>query len=78
VKKINRGRFNFVGIKKDWQGKSLGSAMNYYTMLEMKQRGYPGAECGWIDEENIASQRTIEKTGAKFYRKYRVYEIKID
>jgi hypothetical protein len=77
VKKINRGRFNFVGIKKEWQGKSLGSAMNYYTMLEMKRREYPGAECGWIDEENIASQRTIEKTGAKLYRKYRVYEIKI-
>jgi hypothetical protein len=77
VKKINRGRFNFVGIKKEWRGKSLGSAMNYYTMLEMKRRGYSGAECGWIDEKNIASMRTIEKTGAKYNKKYRVYETKI-
>ena len=77
TKKINRGRLNFVGIKKEWRGKSLGSAMNYLTMLEMKRRNYPGAECGWIDEKNIASQRTIEKTGAKLYKKYRVYEIKI-
>jgi hypothetical protein len=77
TKKINRGRFNFVGIKKEWQGKKLGSAMNYWTMLEMKKRNYCGAECGWIDEKNIASQRTIEKTGAKLYKKHRVYEIEI-
>ena len=73
--KINRGRLNFVGVKKEWQGKSIGSAMNYWTLLEMKKRGYSGAECGWIDEKNIASQRTIEKTGAKLNKKYRVYEI---
>ena len=75
--KINRGRLNFIGIKKEWQGKNLGSAMNYWTMLEMKKRNYSGAECGWIDEKNIASQRTIEKTGAKLYKKYRVYEVSI-
>lgn len=72
--KINRGRLNFVGIKKEYRGQGIGSYMNYYTMLEMKQRGYSGAECGWIDENNIASLRTIEKTGAKLYKKFRVYE----
>jgi hypothetical protein len=46
-------------------------------MLEMKRRGYTGAECGWIDEQNIASLRTIEKTGATYFKKYRVYEIDI-
>ena len=76
-RKINRGRLNFVGIEKKWQGKSIGSAMNYYTLLEMKKRGYSGAECGWIDEKNVASLRTIEKTGAKPQKRYRVYEIKI-
>ena len=75
--KINRGRLNFVGIKKKYRGQGIGSCMNYYTMLEMKRRGYTGAECGWIDEQNIASLRTIEKTGAKYYKKYRVYEKKI-
>lgn len=72
--KINRGRLNFVGIRKEHRGKGIGSCMNYYTMLEMKRRGYRGAECGWIDEKNIASLRTIEKTGAKYYKRYRVYE----
>jgi ribosomal protein S18 acetylase RimI-like enzyme len=77
-RKINKGRFNFVGIEKEYRGQSIGSCMNYYTMLEMKKRGYPGAECGWIDEKNIASQRTIEKTGAKPYKKYRVHKKTID
>ena len=75
--KINRGRLNFVGIRKEHRGKGIGSCMNYYTMLEMKRRGYSGVECGWIDEKNITSLRTIEKTGAKYYKKYRVYEKKI-
>lgn len=75
--KITRGRLNFVGIRKEHRGKGIGSGMNYYTMLEMKRRGYSGAECGWIDEKNVASLRTIEKTGAKYYKKYRVYEKKI-
>lgn len=43
-------------------------------MLGMKRRGYSGAEYGWIDENNIASLRTIEKTSAKLYKKFRVYE----
>ena len=71
MRRIDRGRLNFVGIKKEWQGKGIGSAMNYHTLFEMKRRGYSGAECGWIDEKNVASQRTIEKTGAKFEKRYR-------
>ncbi len=72
--KINRGRLNFVGIEKKYRNQGIGSYMNYYTMLEMKRRGYTGAECGWIDEKNIASLRTIEKTGAKLYKIFRIYE----
>jgi predicted acetyltransferase len=71
---IKRGRFNFVGIDKKYRGKKIGSCMNYYTILEMKRRGYTNAECGWIDEENIASQRTIEKTGAVRYKTFRIYQ----
>ncbi len=73
-RRINQGKFNFVGIKKEYRSLGIGSCMNYYTMLEMKKRAYNGAECGWIDEHNTASIRTIEKTGAKLYKKYRVYE----
>jgi GNAT superfamily N-acetyltransferase len=72
--KITQGKFNFVGIDKKYQRQGIASLMNYYTMVEMKRRGYKGAECSWYDEKNIASIRTIEKTGAKLYKKFRVYE----
>ncbi len=76
-KKVSRARFNFVGVKKEWQGKGIGSAFNYWTMLELKKRNYSGAEIGWIDEKNVAEQKSTEKTGAKLYKKYRVYEKKL-
>jgi len=76
-RKINQGKFHLIGIKKEYRNKGIGSFLNYYTILEMKRRGYIGAECGWIDEQNIASQRIIEKTGAKPCKKFRVYEKKI-
>jgi len=76
-RKIIQGKFHLIGIKKEYRKQGIGSLLNYYSILEMKRRGYVGAECGWIDEKNIASQRTIEKTGAKLYKKFRVYEKKI-
>jgi GNAT superfamily N-acetyltransferase len=75
--KIDQGKLNLVGIDKRYRRQGIGSYMNYYTLLEMKRRGYKGAECSWYDEKNIASIRTIEKTGAKLYKKFRVYEKEI-
>ncbi len=73
-RKLDRGRFIVMGIKKEHQGKSIGTCMNYYTLLEMKRKGYKSAEYGWIDEDNIASRRAGEKMGGKIYKIYRVYE----
>ena len=74
---INQGKFHLIGIKKEYRKQGIGSLLNYYSILEMKRRGYIDAECGWIDEKNIVSQRTIEKTGAEIRKKFRVYEKEI-
>ena len=74
---INRGRFVVMGIKKKYRGLGIGTCMNYYTLLEMKKQGYTSTEYGWIDEDNIASQKAGEKIGGKLYKIYRVYEKKI-
>jgi hypothetical protein len=73
-RKINRGRFIIMGIRKDFRSKGIGTLLNYYTILEMKKRGYLRAEYGWIDEENIASRKSAEKIGGDLYKIYRVYE----
>jgi hypothetical protein len=35
----------------------------------MKNRGYIGAEIGWVDEENITAHTIIAITGATLYKK---------
>ncbi len=72
--KISQGKLNLIGSEKKYRNQGVASLLNYHTMLEMKKRGYKGAEIGWVDEHNIASLRIIEKTGAKLYKKFRVYE----
>jgi len=73
-RKIDRGRFIVMGIKKEYRGRNIGSCLNYYNLVEMKKRGYKTAEYGWIDEDNIASIKAGGKLGAKLYKIYRVYE----
>jgi hypothetical protein len=73
-RKIDRGRFVIMGIKKKYRGKSIGTFLNYHILIEMKKRGYKSAEYGWIDETNIASCKAGEKIGGELYKKYRVYK----
>ena len=71
---INQGKLHFIGIKKDFRSKNIGSYLNYEALLEMKKRGYNSAKVGLIDEENTVAHKTIGITNAKVYRKYRVFE----
>ena len=75
---INKGKLQFIGIKKDFHNKNIGSCLNYETLIEMKRRGYIGAEVGVIDEQNAIANSTIVKTGAKKHKRYRVFEKNIN
>ena len=75
---INRGKLHLIGIKKEFRNKYIGSFLNYETLLEMKNKGYSGAEVGWIDEKNKVAHKTISITGAEIYKKFRVYEKNIN
>ena len=70
---INKGKLHFIGINKDFRHKNVGSYLNYEILVEMKKRGYIGAETV-IDEGNAVAHKTIDITGAKPYKKYRVFE----
>ena len=71
---LERGRFIVMGIKKNHRGRGIGTTMNYYTLLEMKRKGYTTAEYGWIDETNTGSRKAGEKMGGTIYKIYRVFE----
>lgn len=72
--RINKGILHFIGIKKDFRNKDIGSFLNYETLVEMKNRGYIGAEVNLIDEENVVAHNTISATGAEVYKIFRVFE----
>jgi hypothetical protein len=73
-RKINQGKLNLIGSKREYCNQGIASYLNYCAMLEMKRRGYAGAEIGWVDEFNSASLKIIDKTGARLYKKFRVFE----
>jgi len=73
-KQINKGKLHFIGIKKEFRDQNIGSYLNYESLVEMKNRGYLYAEVGLIDEENTVAHATISITGAKPYKKFRVFE----
>jgi len=73
-KQINKGKLHLIGIKKEFRKHNIGSYLNYEILFEMKNCGYIGAEIGWVDEENTAANTTIAITGAKIYKKHRVFE----
>jgi len=77
-RQINIGKLPLIGIKKDFHNKNIGSYLNYLTLIEMKKRGYIGAEVGWIDEGNASANATISITGARIYKKFRVFDKKIN
>ena len=75
--RTNKGKLHFIGIKKEFRDQNIGSYLNYKTLVEMKNRGYIGAEVA-IDEGNTVAHTTIAITGAKLYKKYRVFEKNLD
>jgi hypothetical protein len=73
-KKITQANMNIIGIEKEYQKKGIASLLNFTTINELKKRGYEDAEIGVIDEDNIPSQKIIEKTGAIANKIFRIYE----
>jgi len=75
---INQANMNIIGIEKEYQNHGIASLLNFMTITELKKRGYKGAEIGVVDEDNLASQKIIEKTGAKPHKTYRIYQKNIN
>ena len=69
---------NIIGIEKEFQKHNIASLLNLTTITELKNRGYECAEIGVADEHNLASQKIIEKTGAKPQKVFRIYEKNIN
>ncbi len=58
----------------EYQNKAVTGAMLLQLYLAAKRKGYRWGEVSTIDERNIQSLNSVEKSGARLYRTYRTYE----
>ena len=59
-----------------WQAKRSGldAALIHESIVRARKLGITGAECSWMLEDNEAMLASIRQTGAREYRRYRLYE----
>ena len=77
-KTVDIGKLHLIGIKENLRHHNIGSYLNYLALLEMQKRGYKAAIIGSIDEHNKNAHDTIKITGARIYKKFRVFEKQIN
>ena len=58
----------------EYQNKAVTGAMLLELYHAAKRKGYTWGEASTVDERNIPSLNSIEKSGAHLYRTYRTYE----
>jgi hypothetical protein len=63
-----------LGVKQSFQKRGVEGLLYIETFKRGIAKGYVGAECSWILEDNILMQRGIEAMGGKLYKTYRIYE----
>ena len=73
------GRMPLMGVRKEYQGSSLGAALAFAVILAHRQhffveRGVRESELSWVLKDNRATRHMIETLGARVNKVYRVYE----
>jgi ribosomal protein S18 acetylase RimI-like enzyme len=63
-----------LGVKKQYQGRGIETAMLAEGLRAGFKLGFHTVEASWILEDNLAVQRLIELFGGKPYKTYRIYK----
>jgi GNAT superfamily N-acetyltransferase len=76
---LRRGRIDALrvltlGVKPAHRHKGLDAMLILHLFTEGLKKGFRGAECSWILEDNLPMRRGLERIGARAYKTYRVYE----
>ncbi len=76
-RKINRLRVITMGVVEGYRNRGIDIAFYYLTFKEGIRKGYRAAECSWILEDNVLMNRVLEDIGARVYKTYRIYEMRL-
>ncbi|UCB51760.1 MAG: N-acetyltransferase [Candidatus Zixiibacteriota bacterium] len=75
--KIDGVRIITMGVIPEFQKRGIDTVFYVQTFNVGVKRGYRWAEMSWVLEDNTLMNRVLELLGAKLYKKYRIYEIRI-
>ena len=75
--KIRTARCSMVFVAPDFHNKAVNAAMMLKMVQRAKEIGIQAFEISAIDETNLQSALSLERAGAKHYRTYRQYQMKI-
>jgi GNAT superfamily N-acetyltransferase len=75
--KIDGVRIITMGVVPEFQKRGIDTVFYVETYNVGVKRGYTWAELSWVLEDNVMMNRVLELLGARLYKKYRIYEIKM-
>lgn len=71
---ITQARLPILGVVKEHRNKGLELVLIDEILKRARLKGYTQGECSWILEDNDAMNKSIEASGARLYKTYRLYQ----
>lgn len=76
-KRITDFRLLILGVLKEHRKRGIDALFYLEGWRAARKKGFKRTEFSWILEDNILIQRAAEMIGARLYKKYRIYEMKL-
>jgi len=77
-RKITDIRAMIMGVKEEYRRKGIEGIMYLESFKAAMRKGYERSEMSWILEENTVMHKGCELMGGRLYKKYRIYEKRLD
>jgi hypothetical protein len=74
ARKIDRLRVLLFGIKDGFRRRGIDALLALETFQAAQKLGYASGEMGWVLEDDTLINRTIQATGARKIKTFRIYE----
>jgi hypothetical protein len=78
IKNMVKGaRIITLGVVDNYRKKGIETLFYVRSIKDGIKRGYNWGELSWVLEDNVLMNKALETLGAKLYKKYRIYEVRI-
>ncbi len=74
ARSIRQLRVLTLGISRGHRASGADVLLYHELFTRAHRKGYTGGECSWILEDNAAMRLPLDRSGARVYKTYRIYE----